>query len=151
MIKKMKLFTIGFTKKSAKEFFSILYDAGVNKVIDIRLNNKSQLAGFTKSEDLDYFLNKICNIEYVHDLEFAPTKEILDDYKEKKITWSEYEKLFYELLVKRNIEKHVSEMPLGYFDGACFLCSEEKPDNCHRKLVIEYLRKKLDNSTIIHL
>lgn len=147
----MKLYTIGFTKKSAKIFFSSLQDAGVVKIIDIRLNNKSQLAGFTKSEDLEYFLKKICNIEYVHDIEFAPTKEILDNYKAKKITWSEYEYLYNELLKNRNIDKHINKMPANYYDGACLLCSEQKPDNCHRKLLGNYLQLKFTNFKIVHL
>ena len=115
---KMKLFTIGFTKKSAENFFKKLCDAGVKRVIDIRLNNVSQLAGFAKKDDLSYFLKTICAIEYVHMPELAPTKDILDAYKKHKGDWAIYEKKFIELMIEREIEnKLVREL----FDNACLL------------------------------
>lgn len=100
----MKIFTIGFTKKNARQFFELLKVNEIDIVLDIRLNNKSQLAGFTKGEDLQYFLSEICHCDYRHCLEFAPTKEILDSYKKSLITWGEYEEQYTALMNKR--EKH---------------------------------------------
>ena len=117
----MKLFTIGFTKKSAENFFEKLCDAGVKRVIDIRLNNVSQLAGFAKKDDLSYFLKTICAIEYVHIPDLAPTQDILDEYKKHKGEWAIYEKKFMELMIKRGVENKLSR---ELFDNACLLCSE---------------------------
>ena len=148
MKKSINLFTIGFTKKTAQEFFTLLSDAGVKKVIDTRLNNVSQLAGFAKRKDLAYFLKEIANINYIHILDLAPTKDILDDYKKKKSDWETYEKSFLDLMRKRQIEKKISPEIL---DDSCLLCSEAKPHNCHRRLVAEYLQNKLGNISISHL
>ena len=144
----MKLFTIGFTKKTAEIFFGKLCDAGVKRVIDIRLNNVSQLAGFAKKDDLSYFLKTICAIEYVHVPELAPTQNILDGYKKHKGDWEVYEKKFIELMIKRAIENKLSR---ELFDNACLLCSEEKPHHCHRRLVAEYLKDKWGNVEIEHI
>ena len=144
----MKLFTIGFTKKTAEIFFGKLCDAGVKRVIDIRLNNVSQLAGFAKKDDLSYFLKTICAIEYVHVPELAPTQDILDEYKKHKGDWEVYEKKFMELMIKRAIENKLSR---ELFDNACLLCSEEKPHHCHRRLVAEYLKDKWGNVEIEHI
>ena len=144
----MKLFTIGFTKKTAEIFFGKLCDAGVKRVIDIRLNNVSQLAGFAKKDDLSYFLKTICAIEYVHVPELAPTQDILDGYKKHKGDWEVYEKKFIELMIKRAIENKLSR---ELFDNACLLCSEEKPHHCHRRLVAEYLKDKWGNVEIEHI
>ena len=108
MSKQINLFTIGFTQKSAKQFFDTLKKAGIKTVIDTRLNNISQLAGFTKKTDLEYFLKTIDNIDYVHLLDLAPTKDILDDYKKKKGDWETYEQKFLQLIAERQIEKKVS-------------------------------------------
>ena len=148
MKKSINLFTIGFTKKTAQEFFTLLSDAGVKKVIDTRLNNVSQLAGFAKRKDLAYFLKEIANIDYIHLLDLAPTKDILDNYKKKKSDWETYEKSFLDLMRKRQIEKKISPEIL---DDSCLLCSEAKPHNCHRRLVAEYLQNKLGNISISHL
>jgi len=144
----MKLFTIGFTKKTAEIFFGKLCDAGVKRVIDIRLNNVSQLAGFAKKDDLSYFLKTICAIEYVHVPELAPTQDILDGYKKNKGDWEVYEKKFMELMIKRAIENKLSR---ELFDNACLLCSEDKPHHCHRRLVAEYLKDKWGNVEIEHI
>jgi uncharacterized protein (DUF488 family) len=144
----INLFTIGFTKKNARTFFSLLKQAGVKRVIDIRLNNASQLAGFTKKEDLRYFLKAIADIDYIYRPELAPTKEILNDYKKKKITWADYERLFKELLNRRKPETLVT---LSEIDKACLLCSEPKADQCHRRLVAEYFRGKIPGLNIQHL
>jgi len=144
----MKLFTIGFTKKSAEMFFKKLCDSGVKRVIDIRLNNVSQLAGFAKKDDLSYFLKTICAIEYVHVPELAPTQDILDEYKKHKGDWTIYEKKFMELIIKRGIENKLSR---ELFDNACLLCSEGKPHHCHRRLVAEYLKSKWGDIEITHI
>ncbi|MFN4877657.1 MAG: DUF488 family protein [Aphanizomenon sp.] len=142
------LFTIGFTQKTAQKFFDTLVKSGVKRVIDTRLNNVSQLAGFTKKTDLEYFLKKIGNIEYIHILELAPTKNILDEYKKNKGDWSVYEQKFLHLMTEREIEKKVRPELL---DGGCLLCSEAKPHYCHRRLVAEYLSTKWGNVKICHL
>ena len=144
----INLFTIGFTQKSAEQFFETLMQAGVRRVIDTRLNNVSQLAGFAKRKDLEYFLRTIGNIEYVHILDLAPTQDILDDYKKKKGDWDVYEQQFLELMRDRQIEHKV---PPDLMDCACLLCSEPKPHNCHRRLVAEYLSDKWKNVKINHL
>lgn len=144
----INIFTIGFAKKSAREFFTKLKEAGAKSVIDVRLNNVSQLAGFTKKQDLEYFLQEIGGLRYVHMPDLAPTKSILDAYKQKSIDWSEYERQFRELITQRHIENLVTPEQI---DGACFLCSEAKPENCHRRLVAEYLREHWENVVIHHL
>lgn len=144
----IKLFTIGFTKKTAEQFFARLSEAGVRRVIDIRLNNVSQLAGFAKRDDLRYFLQAIGGIDYMHRLDMAPTQEILDGFKKSKGDWSNYEKEFTALLTARQVEKNLSR---DILDNACLLCSEEKPTQCHRRLVAEYLRDRWGNVVIDHL
>jgi uncharacterized protein (DUF488 family) len=144
----VKIWTIGFTKKSAETFFSALCSSGSKRVVDVRLNNISQLAGFAKKNDLNYFLGKICTMGYFHLPALAPTQEMLDGYKKKKCDWSEYERQFLDLISAREIEKSVSRELLT--DG-CLLCSEEKPLHCHRRLVAEYLREKWGDVEIIHL
>ncbi len=144
----MRIFTIGFTKTSAESFFKRLQKAGVKKVLDVRLNNVSQLAGFAKKNDLHYFLKSLCGIEYEHLPELAPTKEMLDTYKRQKGDWEDYEKHFLQLITSRQIEK---TLPRAAIDGACLLCSEDKPHHCHRRLVADYLQKKWGNLDIAHL
>lgn len=120
----VKLFTIGFTRKSAADFFERLRKAGVHKVIDTRLNNTSQLSGFAKQGDLKYFLRRITDIEYEHDLSLAPQKEMLDAYKKKSISWEEYSRQYLNLIGQRSIEQSLSPKKL---ENTCFLCSEDKP------------------------
>jgi uncharacterized protein (DUF488 family) len=144
----MRLFTIGFTKSSAERFFGRLLDAGVKRVIDVRLNNVSQLAGFAKKDDLRYFLRAIGGIEYQHRPELAPTQEMLDDFKKRKGSWDEYEKQFLDLMVTRQVERLLTPESL---DDGCLLCSEDKPRHCHRRLVAEYLADKCGNLEISHL
>lgn len=144
----VNLFTIGFTQKSAETFFTTLKQAGVRRIIDTRLNNVSQLAGFAKKTDLQYFLKTITDIEYLHILDLAPTKDILDEYKKNKGDWSIYEQKFLHLIETRKIEKKVTPEQL---DGACLLCSEAQPHHCHRRLVAEYLNGKWGNVKICHL
>jgi uncharacterized protein (DUF488 family) len=147
MSKLVNLFTIGFTQKNAEQFFETLLAKGIKRVIDTRLNNVSQLAGFAKQKDLKYFLSKFGGIEYIHLLDLAPTKDILDGYKKKQMSWREYEIKFNSLIEKRKIEKKLLPELL---DGGCLLCSEAKPHQCHRRLVAEYLQKKLDAAIAIH-
>jgi uncharacterized protein (DUF488 family) len=142
------VFTIGFTKKSAESFFTELRKSGVKRLIDVRLNNVSQLAGFAKKGDLRYFLHEICNIEYLHLPELAPTQTLFDDYKKKGGKWEVYEKNFLRLMSERCIEEKI---PREILDGSCLLCSEDKPHFCHRRLVAEYLKSKWGNVNITHL
>ena len=144
----MTLFTIGFTKRSAEDFFETLRRSGAKRVVDVRLNNVSQLAGFSKKQDLAYFLEKIGGIEYVHLPLLAPTQDILDEYRKRKGSWEVYEQQFLDLINKRKIEDTVSRDVLA--DG-CLLCSENKPHYCHRRLVAEYLQRRWDNVTLKHL
>ena len=146
--KTIKLFTIGFTGKTAEEFFEKLRCAGVRTLVDTRLNNVSQLAGFTKRRDLEYFLRAITDIDYVHDLLLAPTKDILDDYKKKRMAWDAYESFFRLLMESRQPDKQLSPIKL---DRACLLCSEPTPEHCHRRLVAEYLKTHWGNVEIEHL
>lgn len=144
----MKLYTIGFTKTTAESFFSRLSKAGVKKVVDVRLNNVSQLAGFAKKQDLQYFLKAICGIDYEHRPELAPGQDLLDAYKKDRGNWTIYERKFLDLMAKRKIEETI---PRSAVDEACLLCSEDKPHHCHRRLVAEYLKEKWGDLDIIHL
>ena len=144
----MKIFTIGFTKKSAELFFTKLKSAGVKRLVDIRLNNVSQLAGFAKQDDLRYFTKAICNIDYVHLPDLAPTKDILKEYRKNKGDWKVYERRFLDLMKIRRIEDKV---PRELLDGGCLLCSEDKPHHCHRRLVAEYLKEKWGEVEIAHI
>jgi uncharacterized protein (DUF488 family) len=145
----VEIYTIGFTKKNAEQFFGALRKAGIKRLIDIRLNNSSQLAGFAKQDDLAFFLREICGAEYTHQTIFAPTKEILNGYKKKKIAWDEYERRFNTLLSERKVEEKVEKNLFA--KSAVLLCSEPKPEKCHRRLVAEYLRNKWGDVRIIHL
>jgi len=143
------LYTIGFTKKSAKQFFELLKANHVQTLVDVRINNSSQLAGFAKGSDLVYFLKQIGNISYRHNTDFAPTKELLSDYRARIVNWQEYERIFNELMTKRAINKRYD---VADFDKCCFLCSEETPEHCHRRLLAEYLQKQdIENVKIVHL
>ena len=144
----MKLFTIGFTKKTARDFFELLQESDVKRIVDVRLNNVSQLAGFAKKNDLTYFLEKICNVEYVHAPELAPTKDILDDYKKRGGDWKIYEERFLSLMKEREVEKTLSKQIIS---EGCLLCSEHRPHHCHRRLVAEYLKHHWGDVDVIHL
>jgi len=144
----MKIFTIGFTKKSAEEFFTRLKEAGVRRVVDVRLNNTSQIAGFAKARDLKYFLKAIAGIDYIHVPELAPTQDILDDFVKAKGAWSEYERRFGQLMETRRVAE---VLPKELLDGSCLLCSEDTPEQCHRRLVAEHMHKHWANVEIVHL
>ena len=141
-------FTIGFTKKSAQEFFTKLREAGVKRLLDVRLNNSSQLAGFAKRKDLEFFLRELAGIDYQHVPELAPTKDILDAYKKHNGDWDVYEREFLELMAKRAIEK---QLPEELLESACLLCSEHLPKHCHRRLVVEYLDEHWGGVTATHI
>jgi len=147
-MEQLHTFTIGFTKKSAKSFFTKLHDAGVIRLVDVRLNNSSQLAGFAKRDDLEFFLKGLFDIEYVHLPELAPTKTILDDFKKNKGDWSIYEREFLELMDKRSIQNSV---PKELIKDGCLLCSEHLPKHCHRRLVVEYLARHWGNIQTTHI
>ncbi|MHC4738174.1 MAG: DUF488 domain-containing protein [Planctomycetota bacterium] len=143
-----RIFTIGYAGKNAREFFTILKQAGIRKVIDVRLYNTSQLAGFTKKQDIEYLLQAIVGADYVHLPVMAPTKQLLNDYKKGLISWQQYETQFKGLISQRQIEKHLTGQDM---DMSCLLCSEAKADNCHRRLVAEYLAEHRQNVSICHL
>ncbi|MBE9221773.1 DUF488 domain-containing protein [Cyanobacterium stanieri LEGE 03274] len=145
----MKLFTIGFTQTSAEQFFDSLTKNKVTTLIDVRLNNSSQLSGYAKKNDLQYFLKRICNINYVHIKDLAPNKDILDQFKKQKtISWKEYEKHYLKLIQDRKIDKTISPK---LFENGCLLCSEKEPHYCHRRLLAEYLNKQWGGILIKHL
>lgn len=143
----MKLFTIGFTKTNAESFFGRLSRARVKRLIDVRLNNVSQLAGFAKRDDLKFFTRSICQIEYEHLPQMAPTQTMLDEYKKSKGSWATYAEKFLGLMASRKIE----EIDRSRLDGGCLLCSEDKPHHCHRRLVAEYLQQRWGNIEVEHL
>ena len=134
----ISLYTIGFTKKSAEHFFNLLRDSKVKQLVDVRINNSSQLAGFAKGNDLKFFVNEICHIPYIHVADFAPTKELLDQWHKQEVNWEDYERIYTKLLTDRDILRKYGIKP---FDGSCFLCSEDTPEQCHRRLLVEYMKK----------
>ena len=144
----MMVFTIGFTKKTAEQFFTRLKQPSLQRVVDTRLNNVSQLAGFTKKDDLRYFLREVGQIDYVHLPTLAPTQEMLNAYKKNGGDWDTYEKQFLALMAERRIETSIDKNLVA---GACLLCSEATPHHCHRRLVAEYLRGKWGDVEIQHL
>lgn len=133
----MNVYTIGFTKTSAETFFDLINTAGVLRVIDVRLNNVSQLAGFAKRNDLEYFLRTICNVEYIHEPQLAPTPEMLRAYQRKEMTWDVYAARYLDLLETRRVETHLDAQALAQ---SCLLCSEHSAVKCHRRLALDYLR-----------
>jgi uncharacterized protein (DUF488 family) len=144
----VQLFTIGFTKKSAAEFFGTLRDAGVLRVVDVRLNNVSQLAGFAKKQDLSFFLDQIASIGYEHVPLLAPTQELLDRYRKHGVAWQEFERSFITLMRERRVE---SAPEASLRDRDCLLCSEVEADHCHRRFVADYLAPRYPNLTVVHL
>jgi uncharacterized protein (DUF488 family) len=145
----MEIYTTGFTKKVAAQFFGTLKQAGIKRLIDIRLNNSSQLAGFAKKDDLPFFLRELCHIEYRYEALLTPTQDILDAYKKQKGSWSDYERQFLALMKERKIEEKIN--PKLFEVPTVLLCSEATAEHCHRRLVSEYLRDKWGDLEIIHL
>ena len=144
----IKLFTIGFTGKPAEKFFHLLTSSGVKKIVDTRINNVSQLAGFAKGSDLKFFAKEIGDISYEHSIDFAPTKELLTRYRNKKMTWQEYEVEYLNLL---DLRKVASKTDIEKLHENCLLCSEHTPEKCHRRLLAEYLKHVKNEIEIIHL
>ena len=143
------LYTIGFTKKSAEHFFNLLRDNNVKQLVDVRINNSSQLAGFAKGKDLEFFFFFFCHIPYQHVDDFAPTKELLDKWHKEEVTWEEYVEIYVNLLKTRDV---IRKYGVKAFDGSCFLCSEDTPEQCHRRLLAEYLQAhSKEKVTIVHL
>ena len=142
------IYTIGFTRKNLRSFVRLLQDAKVQILIDIRLHNTSQLAGYAKRDDLE-FICELAGMAYEHVPELAPTKEILDAFKQDK-DWAKYEIAFKQLLEARNARQlwanRYSEIARG-----CLLCSEHEPGQCHRRLVAEYLAQNIPGITVQHL
>ena len=134
----MDIYTIGFTKKNAETFFGFIESSKIKTLLDVRLNNVSQLAGFAKRDDLKFFLKELCGTEYVHTPELAPTKDLLSAYKKGEIEWEVYEDKFLNLMAQRHIERSVKPALL---DHGCLLCSEHEPHLCHRRLVVDYLNE----------
>ena len=145
----MEVYTIGFTKTTAAEFFGKLKQSGIRRVVDVRLNNVSQLAGFAKRDDLKFFLAEICGAEYVHEPLLAPTQDILDAFKKDKGSWDEYERRFLQLMADRQIETAI--LPSLFDVPTVLLCSEPTAQRCHRRLVLEYLNGKWGDVRAIHL
>ena len=145
----MEIYTIGFAGRKAAEFFGKLRQEGIKLLIDVRLNNTSQLAGFTKKDDLKFFLKEICQADYIHEPLLAPTDKLLDDYKKKKCPWNDYELVFKKLITERQVDKKLDRDLFKV--PTILLCSETKADQCHRRLVAEYLREKWDDVKIFHL
>jgi uncharacterized protein (DUF488 family) len=145
----VEIYTIGFTKKSAAEFFGILRRAGIRRLIDVRLNNTSQLAGFAKRDDLAYFLEEICGAEYHHLPVLSPDQDLLDGYKKKTIPWEDYQTRFLALLGQRKVEELIDRKRFDV--PTVLLCSEPSADVCHRRLVAEYLARNWGDGRIIHL
>jgi len=143
----MNIFTIGFAQKSAEVFFKLLVDNNVKKLIDIRLNNKSQLAGFANAKHLPYFL-KLHNIDYEYKIDLAPSKELLNGYKDKSVSWEEYVKVYNQILIDRDAIKNIS---INELDNIVLLCSEPTAEQCHRRLMAEYLSKNFEDIKIKHL
>ena len=144
----IKLYTIGFTEKSAQQFFDLLEQNQVRKIIDTRISNNSQLSGFAKGRDLAFFAQRLSNIGYEHQLDFAPTKALLKQYRQQEISWDQYTAAYLQLLEDREIKTTVDVAALH---GSCLLCSEHLPDQCHRRLLAEYLQQLNPDIRIIHL
>lgn len=145
----MEIYTIGFTRKSAANFFGALNRTGIEQLVDVRLNNVSQLAGFTKRDDLAFFMKAICGATYVHQSLLAPSQEMLDRYKKRGGEWSEYEIEFLDLMAARRIEEAID--PSVFERRTVLLCSEPTPDRCHRRLVVEYLADRWGDVSAVHL
>ncbi len=156
------MYTIGFTKKSASAFFELLRASGAKRVVDVRLNNASQLAGFARGgkDNLAYLLQEICRMEYIHVPGLAPTKELLDAYRRGECDWDSYEHEFVALLNERRIfaeglkpteGRRIVKRLRQTIDNSCLLCSEHEPDHCHRRLVAEYFQRQWGDVEVEHL
>lgn len=145
----MNIFTIGFTKKGAEQFFSLLKDAEIKRLLDVRVRNRSQLSGFAKRDDLRFFLDQLLGIKYQHSKILAPTKELLDAWRDDEIEWQTYEDRFWDLLNERNVENELD--PHSFEVPTVLLCSEHEPEYCHRRIVVEYLDENWGDIEPVHL
>ncbi|MGD0910497.1 MAG: DUF488 domain-containing protein [Terracidiphilus sp.] len=145
----MEIYSIGFTQKSASQFFGALKAHGIERLLDVRLNNTSQLAGFAKQSDLPYFLREICGAVYEHEPLLAPTQEILDAYKKHKGSWDVYTEAYLSLIESRKVETVLSQA--GFLKKTVLLCSEPTAEHCHRRLALEYLQSHWEGVIIRHL
>jgi len=142
------IYTIGFAGKSAEQFFTLLIEHHVTRVVDVRLNNVNQLAAFSKRDDLRYFLKHLAEIDYVHLPQLAPSEELLRGYRSESMSWPEYEQRYMQLLTDRNASQYID---MALFDCACLLCSEATPEHCHRRLLAEYIGHLFPDLSIVHL
>lgn len=145
----MQVYTIGFTQKTAAEFFGLLRTAGIRRLVDVRLNRDSQLAGFAKAQDLPFFLRELCGAEYRHEPLLAPAEDLFQGLRKKAIDWRWFEERFLQLLAEREVEARLS--PRLFDVPTVLLCSEPTAERCHRRLVLEYLQKQWGGLTIVHL
>lgn len=143
----MRIYTIGFTRTTAENFFERLKASGAKRLVDVRLNNVSQLAGFAKRDDLAYFARALCGMDYEHLPELAPTQAIIDGVRKQKGSWADWEAGFLALMAERRVEG----IDRAKLDGACLVCSEDRPEHCHRRLIVEYLQRKWGDVEVVHL
>lgn len=145
----MQLFTIGFTQKTAEQFFSLLSNNNVQVLVDTRLKPDSQLSGFAKGRDLPYFLKNLIACDYRAMPSMSPTDDLLSGYRENK-SWANYEVAFNHLLQERNL---IAQLDRTWWQStrACLLCSEHEPEHCHRRLVAEYMAAHWGDIEINHL
>jgi uncharacterized protein (DUF488 family) len=147
----VEIFSIGFTHTTAKDFFGRLKQGGVERLLDVRLNNRSQLAGFAKRDDLQFFLKELLGVSYEHEPMLAPSQDILDAYKKRRnMPWAEYEQRFLDLMRERGIQHKLSPSEFES-EKTVLLCSEATPEHCHRRLVIEYLAEYWPDVRAVHL
>ena len=144
----VKLYTIGFTRKNASQFFGLLRESGAKRVVDIRRRNTSGLAGFSKKDDLAWFLRELCDMDYIHLPKLAPSDELLDAYRGKQITWDQYVPIYTEQIQRRLVH---TAIPKNIIADSCLLCSEPTPDRCHRRLLAEHLQQHWGDIEIVHL
>jgi len=145
----VEIYTIGFTQTTAEHFFNRLADARIERLLDVRLNNSSQLAAFAKAQDLPYFLRELVGAHYQHEPLLAPTQDILDEYKKRKGDWSAYESAFLRLMEERRIEDVLD--PTDFDTPTALLCSEATAEHCHRRLVCDYLSTRWPDVRAVHL
>lgn len=145
----MEIYTIGFTQTTAERFFTRLAEARVKRLLDVRLNNSSQLAGFAKAQDLPYFLRELVGVVYEHEPLLAPSQDILDAYRKRKGSWEVYEREFRTLMESRRIDRALS--PAAFARRTALLCSEATPEHCHRRLIAEFLAERWPDVEIVHL
>jgi uncharacterized protein (DUF488 family) len=145
----MEIYSIGFTQKNAREFFSALKAHGIERLLDVRLNNTSQLAAFAKQADLAYFLDEICGVAYEHEPLLAPTQPMLDAFKKQKGSWEDYTEAYLALIRSRKVEAVLSKE--SFQKKTVLLCSEATAEHCHRRLALEYLQQHWEGVTIRHL